>query len=678
VDGLAKEAEPMKKFSEMIHRHEFRQFSRLILGVILLSTLLLISDQPTVSAAVFVVDSSADKVDINPGDGLCATDTGTCTLRAAIQEANALAGTDTINVNASPMLMIAGKGEDAAATGDLDITDDLILVGTGGTRRVDGFNTDRVFHILGSVTVNMSNLEIRGGDPGGIANQGTLTLEDSTVTNNNGSGISNSGDLTLTTVTISDNDTPTGSGAGLNNNSTASLDSVTIVGNMSILGSGGGIRNDTGAILEIVNSTLDSNSAGSSGGGILTSGTLTIANSTISGNGARDHGGGINVSGGTVTLSNVTITNNRADSNVNGLGEGGGIYNSGGDVRLQNTILAGNTRPMDGPDCFGTLTSWGYNLIEHGHPDCVVVGDPTGNIFGQPSFLAPLGDNGSSTETHALLPGSMAIDGGNPGGCTDHLGSPLTTDQRGSPRVGNCDIGAFELQDELHHVYLPCAIRIHCAPAFRDDFSDPQSGWPVDDLGDIMWEYSGGEFRTLIRSSFWWAGARPGLAATDFRVNVEVRNATGVYGAYGLFFGGSADWSEMYVFAIDPLGYYAIYHKDGDTWSFLANGWSGLINHGTATNRLQVIRQGLDIDVYANGHPVVSVTDSSYVGSRYVGVIALSFDDPNLDIYFDNFEVHSLVCGQALFAGIHEALEWDAAASGASVSEKFGGGVRVR
>jgi hypothetical protein len=72
----------------------------------------------------------------------------------------------------------------------------------------------------------------------------------------------------------------------------------------------------------------------------------------------------------------------------------------------------------------------------------------------------PLGDYGGPTETHALLLGSAAIDGGDPAGCTDFWGAPLTIDQRGFTRpVGlTCDIGAFEAPEPLR-LFLPLTIR---------------------------------------------------------------------------------------------------------------------------------------------------------------------------------------------------------------------------
>src|SRR3989442_2719786 len=145
------------------------------------------------AAATFTVNDTADAVDAAPGDGRCATAGGTCTLRAAIQEANAHTGADTIMVPAGTYLLtIPGRGEDMATTGDLDITDTVTIIGAGADRTiVDGNGIDRVFEIVNSAAVvAISSLTIRNGDPGpvaldtdggGLYNQGTLTLSDVVV-----------------------------------------------------------------------------------------------------------------------------------------------------------------------------------------------------------------------------------------------------------------------------------------------------------------------------------------------------------------------------------------------------------------------------------------------------------------------------------------------------------------
>ena len=111
---------------------------RLALTLLLFATGCLIASGSTTPAfgADFSVTSTTDAVDANPGDGVCASAAGECTLRAAIQETNALPGADTVQLPAGTLtLSIPGANEDAAATGDLDVTDDLTI--NGGTICVD-------------------------------------------------------------------------------------------------------------------------------------------------------------------------------------------------------------------------------------------------------------------------------------------------------------------------------------------------------------------------------------------------------------------------------------------------------------------------------------------------------------------------------------------------------------
>ncbi len=139
-------------------------------------------------AATFTVDSTADAVDANPGDGVCATESGECTLRAAIQESNALPGADTITLPAGTyMLTIPGAGEEFAATGDLDITDDLTINGAGAAVTiVDSNGLDRIFDgcfptaAISGITVTHG--EALGG--GGIQYVGSLTVTSCIIRDN--------------------------------------------------------------------------------------------------------------------------------------------------------------------------------------------------------------------------------------------------------------------------------------------------------------------------------------------------------------------------------------------------------------------------------------------------------------------------------------------------------------
>src|SRR3990170_1120837 len=273
-----------------------------VLAVALL--LLLAGDRPA-AAANFTVTKTADTA-----DGACIP--SDCSLREAIIAANASPGADTITLPAAIyILTIAGANEDAAATGDLDITGDLTINGAGAaTTIIDGGDLDRVFHVKSGGAVSISGVTIQNGstvaigaDGGGIRNDGALTLTNSTVSGN--------------TATVA-----------------------------------GGIVNYPVGTVTLTNSTVSGNTASftnNGGGGIFNQATLTITNSTVSGNTANFSGGGIYNNLGTATITNSTINNNTADSDGNGTGDGGGIARGGGAVNLKNTIVAGNIDPSSDP-----------------------------------------------------------------------------------------------------------------------------------------------------------------------------------------------------------------------------------------------------------------------------------------------------------------------------------------
>jgi hypothetical protein len=190
----------------------------------------------------------------------------------------------------------------------------------------------------------------------------------------------------------------------------------------------------------IVNSTISGNSAGDSGGGINAS-FLTIMNSTISGNAASYSGGGIDAGG--VVITNSTISGNSA-------GSGGGIYHYVGNLEISDTILNAGASGENIFNNGGTVTSHGYNISsDDGGGYLTGLGD---QINTDP-LLGPLQDNGGPTFTHALLPGSPAIDAGDP-----NFTPPPFHDQRGLCfyRVfnGRIDVGSFEWQPPS---LRPCA-----------------------------------------------------------------------------------------------------------------------------------------------------------------------------------------------------------------------------
>ena len=279
---------------------------------------ILVSTPETARAAgVFNVTTTADGVDANPGNGTCATGGGACTLRAAIQESNALVGSDVINVPAGTyQLTLGAAGEDLAAAGDLDITGPVTIAGAGAasTSLVSAGN-DRVVHLLETAgNVTLSGLTIRGGvteeDGGGIysTSAGTVILDGVTVTANS-TGSDGGGIHTVTgTLRVRNGSIVSGNsgrnGGGIYNAGELSLVGVpsnvivsnaTITGNRAIEGGGGGIWNDHEGSLTVTDTVVSDNFAGDAGGGIavVSKSSLTLTRGTISGNTSHGDGGGI-------------------------------------------------------------------------------------------------------------------------------------------------------------------------------------------------------------------------------------------------------------------------------------------------------------------------------------------------------------------------------------------------
>jgi predicted outer membrane repeat protein len=417
-----------------------------------------------------------------------------------------------------------------------------------------------------------------------------------------------------------------------------------------------GIYNDGDLTLQ--NSTVSGNTVTGGGGGII-HGIVTVVNSTISNNSATGDGGGIY--GGTVNIYSSTISGNSAGN------RGGGIYNS--NVDIQNSILVGNTASRNGPDCYGTLNTSGYNII--GNPTDCTYTPTTGDKVGADPLLGPLQDNGGPTFTHAIPITSPAIDVGNPSGCVDHRGIQLMTDQRDFPRVGTCDIGAYEYPTTVTRLYLPCVMRDYCAPMYMDDFHEPGSGWPIVSTADVQTEYLDDEYRVVVKSSYYWTGASSGFKASDHITAVDLRNTSAIVGSYGVIFSISDDWGEFYTFEIDRDGYYAVFKFNYGSWSTLINGWSDDIQTGSASNRIKVERNGTSIKIYANGVLLATLSDGSFTGLRRVGLIVSAYDYSWVDIRFDNFAVYPITCteGAANIAqGGTQTYLWEAEFDGAWMS----------
>jgi CSLREA domain-containing protein len=420
---------------------------------------------------IFYVNSTADEFDVNVGDRVCATAAGVCTLRAAIQEASVIyndvkdvtvevpAGVYTLSKRSSPdrpyhisverysayNLVIHGQGPDKT------------IIQSNGTAGVFSVAYSSVFS---GVTIQNGNSGQRPSAyyyykpwAGGISSWpgSEVTVLNSVIRNNQGDygggiGVDISTYLTIIDSTIQGNQAySNGGGIYLYRVNRSIIRSSTIRNNAAINGGGGGIFTSSWSGL-----------AGTD---------ITLINSTISTNEANS-GGGIYAYYTPFAIFNSTITNNAARGNS----VAGGLYfdhERGPNFNIANTILAGN-HSSTSPDCYtngeSRLNSQGYNLI--GSTTACDFTIAAGDLIGRSAVLAPLSMNGGKTATHALLFDSPAIDAGNPAGCLDARGQPLTEDQRGSKRPldGNgdgksvCDIGAYETP-QLYGIFLPSVRR---------------------------------------------------------------------------------------------------------------------------------------------------------------------------------------------------------------------------
>ncbi|PZR72456.1 MAG: hypothetical protein DLM73_13150 [Chthoniobacterales bacterium] len=346
-----------------------------------------------VETASLVVTATSDTTDV--GDFQTS-------LREALAYAATLSGLQTITFSNSTANGAVNFYDGAAHTitlagTQLVISSSVTINGPGANLlTVSGNNASRVFLVNSGVTVTLSGLTIANGrvtdaSPGGAAGGGIF---------------SNGGILNVVSSTLSGN--------------TASNSSCCSMVSSSY---GGGIFNNGGTV-NVVSSTLSGNMASSDGngfgfvygGGIFNNGgTLNVVSSTLSGNTASTssssgYGGGINNTG-TLNVVSSTLSGNTA-SGFFGYGNGGGIYNGSG-ATVKNTIIAGNfvsainTR---GPDVDGTFTSQGYNLIGNNADSTGFTA--AGDQVNVNPMLVALANNGGPTQTHALPPGSPAIDAG--------------------------------------------------------------------------------------------------------------------------------------------------------------------------------------------------------------------------------------------------------------------------
>jgi hypothetical protein len=293
-------------------------------------------------------------------------------------------------------------------------------------------------------TVAITNCTISGNtagyQAGGIDNVGgPLTITDSTVSGNSaldGAGVVNTnfgGTLTFTRCTVSGN-TAGREGGGILNGATLRVTDSGVRDNTAL--DGAGVYNASGTSVAVTGSTFSGNRATRDGGGLMSVGrNVSVLNSTFSDNVAGGQGGGVYnfYLNSLLTLADSTVSGNAAG------GQGGGVATATGpETDVRNSLIAGNSAGSS-PDVVRALRSLGHNLIGDGtggsgYADTDLVGTAANPIDPR---LGPLQDNGGSTKTMALLPGSPALNAGDPA----ELGTP---DQRGVVRGGGVNVGAYQ------------------------------------------------------------------------------------------------------------------------------------------------------------------------------------------------------------------------------------------
>jgi len=445
------------------------------------------SKRTAAASLPLTVNTATDGADAcgSPGGPCCTMPTRFCTLRAAVQEANAHPGQYTIVLLPDTyVLTIPGPNEDAAATGDLDVTADLTIDGGPGAI-IDGNGAARIFQVLPPATLTLRNVTLQNGNADaenepigapcyqaggavcgeavldhcvvqknqagqGGALYGAMTLTDTVVQGNvaagNGGGLyASSGPTSLVASTVADNTGDVGGGLFVATGATTLTGGTVVTGNKAK--NGGGIAVFGDASLTVAAAAFVQNTAHFEGGGVALYGgsPATFANTTIAGNKATTGAGfDVDATSGGATLNNVTIAGNTATSS------GGGLAPAA-PVALSNTVIGGNTPD----DCAGgTLVSQNHNLVQHAAPTCAYA--PAGNdVVGKDPMLGAL-DPQTNTMPPALH--SPLLEGGNPltpgsgnGACeaTDQRGVSRPQPEFGDPqdlltRAAACDIGAYE------------------------------------------------------------------------------------------------------------------------------------------------------------------------------------------------------------------------------------------
>lgn len=439
----------------------------------------------------FVVNTTEDTIDVAKGDGKCADSKGKCSLRAAVMESNSTPGLDKIQLAAATykLTRVPSENNNTEQRGDLNISDDIIIVGAGAERTIiDAAQIDRAIAITTAATLEklavINGKDVRFSSGGGAIyfNGGEakkpLILRDVLLKNNqsnHGGGAlycSNSNSLQLKRVAIINNQSTDGGGVH-NASCHASVEDSLFESNKAQnqdTGSGGAWYDSAYAYdnisLKIIDTIFRHNKA-YIGGALFLGSLTTMERVTIANNQAKNFGGGLYIDnyyssqnsnlflvtlsaneakdGGAIYIPNtsrmagnfLTISGNKATN------QGGGIHGKEADVSIRGTILSDNVA-VQGAQCFGKIVSKGYNLLQSNNDCSYTIAQS--DITNQSANLAALADNGGSTLTMLPNVGSPVIDMIPTSECKTQAGNVVSTDQRGKarPQGAKCDIGAVE------------------------------------------------------------------------------------------------------------------------------------------------------------------------------------------------------------------------------------------
>src|SRR5262245_10889692 len=390
-----------------------------------------------VLAVNFQVTVETDGTDSNLGDDVCNDGTGACTLRAAIQQANATLGPDEVLLGQGFFELTLKRDKDFPddQTGDLDVTSAITLSGIGNDLPCDGDGCtavdakkakDRAFDVNAGGELVIRNVVIQNGKAAKDDENPTQIDEVS------GGCIRVDNVLVLEDVVIQNCKSPDDGGCiGFNDFSDGNIEE-TFLDKCNTKDSGGAVEVDQADV------TLDkvtiSNSKAAEGGGIeTTAGTVTLRNVTFSKNKGKSGGGIFVESEASVTINNTTFFDNKGKDSACIFAD---EFSQSTPVALSNSLMRSSGKELN---CLGPITSGGGNLDNgttcpsngtNDCPDC------------DPAIVEDLLDNGGDVPTHAIESNSQAVNRGINASCE-------ATDARGASRSGTCDAGAFEFGGAL-------------------------------------------------------------------------------------------------------------------------------------------------------------------------------------------------------------------------------------